>query len=228
MVITILLGIGFLAGSIPLFWIYSKFKKEEFNPPKWLLKYSTLISLTLLPLAFLIMAFEPDEKNSASTESIKQEQADKKQAEKELEEQRDNDPNVKDSKAQIKQFNKDIADSLQEDQNLFAGTSKHTGTSESDPRFSWADKVKSIEYQRSKTIDVQVAAEFLDLNESDKKAIIDSAKGCAFAGMGLSQEIKPEDTREGLSARVHFGKIAVGHSKFGNNSEYKWYKSANQ
>ncbi|MFD1471220.1 hypothetical protein [Companilactobacillus mishanensis] len=201
--------IGLLVAVIPIFWIFTKDKtNSKFTPSKKSVKYFTALSIMLLASSGVLMVLNMKQSNEIKATSIRQQQEKKKE---------NNDPNISDSKAQIKKINDEIASSLKDDQNHL------TGKSDVDPGYKFSDKVESIKYLGNKKIIVQVNKEFLSLDNAQKKSVIDSAQECGVGGIMIAAgPISNDNLKKGLYSTVKFGKTDVGHSKKSNFKEYKW------
>lgn len=207
----ILMFIGPLVGLIPILWLFVLSKKKENSASsKKLFKYAAIICLLLLGSSGVILGVSYEQKIAARNASIRQQKQEKKQQE--------NDPNVLDSKAQIKKVNKGIAISLKDDQNHLNGDSNPNSP------YAFSNKVKSIQYLGNKKIVVQVTSDFLSLNDEQKKAVIDSSQDCAFTGIiyGASHLTSSTDAKKGLYSTIKFGNTTIGHSDSTNFKNYEW------
>lgn len=150
--------------------------------------------------------------NGVASSTTKQVQQQKKEEIKE----RDNDPKVTDSKAQIKKINVAIADSLNDDQ------SHSTDPKYTDPRYAFTNKVKSIQYLGHKKINVSVTKDFISLNDDQKKSVIDYAQDCAISGFMVTRAVSGEERDKGMHSTIKLDKVVIGHSKNNDNHSYNW------
>ena len=161
-----------------------------------------------------------DEKEEAKQSSVKTKpkaKSSNNSSEEEISESTENgtdDDNY--TSTQIKAINKQLVLDLEDDQNSAIN---------GDSNYNWAPYILKIQINKNKTANVYVDGDFMDLSESDRQIVGQGANGLigrSIVTAGI--DYTPEEGREGVYLSFYNGPQAIGHSRFTDHSNFKWYK----
>lgn len=151
-----------------------------------------------------------------------------KEAEKQRTEESKRDDKQKKKEASKQKYlsvNTDIAAHLAEDQGFATGSLDKDGnpTENGTPNteFNWSLFISKVEYNED-GIDVYVNENFLALNKSDRKEVINTTQNAAAAYIGPSEDWEAEEYRNGLFATIKSGTEIIGSSRVLDLKDYKW------
>lgn len=131
------------------------------------------------------------------------------------------------TKKTIKKANKALKKALKEDQGFATGKLDENGnpTDNGTPnsKYDYATYVKSLKYQSSGAVKVQMNDKLTSLNTAQMDEIAHNVQGLVDSTLMIEEVITPEDTTKGVYLNFYYGKRAVGHSKLSDHKEFKWY-----
>lgn len=131
------------------------------------------------------------------------------------------------SKKKVKKVNKALKKALKEDQGFANGTLDENGnpTENGTPnsKYDYATYVKSLTYQSSGAVKVQMNDKLTSLNTAQMDEIAHNVQGLVDSTLMIEEVITPEDTTKGVYLNFYYGKRAIGHSKLSDHKEFKWY-----
>ena len=131
------------------------------------------------------------------------------------------------TKKTIKKSNKALKKALKEDQGFATGKLHENGnpTENGTPnsKYDYATYVKSLTYQSSGAVKVQMNEKLTTLNTAQMDEIASKIQGLAGSTLMVDEIIKPEDTTKGVYLNFYYGKRAIGHSKLSDHTKFKWY-----
>lgn len=176
--------------------------------------------LFMFSTQFLPETVTTDEKEEAKQSSVKTKpkaKSSNNSSEEEISESTENgtdDDNY--TSTQIKAINKQLVLDLEDDQNSAIN---------GDSNYNWAPYILKIQINKNKTANVYVDGDFMDLSESDRQIVGQGANGLigrSIVTAGI--DYTPEEGREGVYLSFYNGPQAIGHSRFTDHSNFKWYK----
>lgn len=131
------------------------------------------------------------------------------------------------TKKTIKKANKSLKKALKEDQGFATGKLDENGnpTDNGTPnsKYDYATYVKSLTYQSSGAVKVQMNEKLTTLNTAQMDEIAHNVQGLVDSTLMIEEVITPEDTTKGVYLNFYYGKRAIGHSKLSDHKEFKWY-----
>lgn len=131
------------------------------------------------------------------------------------------------TKKTIKKANKALKKALKEDQGFATGKLDENGnpTDNGTPneKYDYATYVKSLTYQTSGAVKVQMNEKLTTLNTAQMDEIANKIQGLVNSTLMVEEVIKPEDASKGVYLNFYYGKRAIGHSLVSNYSKFKWY-----
>lgn len=131
------------------------------------------------------------------------------------------------TKKTIKKANKALKKALKEDQGFATGkldeNGKPTDNGTSNEKYDYATYVKSLTYQTSGAVKVQMNEKLTTLNTAQMDEIANKIQGLVNSTLMVEEVIKPEDASKGVYLNFYYGKRAIGHSLVSNHSKFKWY-----
>lgn len=131
------------------------------------------------------------------------------------------------TKKTIKKANKALKKALKEDQGFATGkldeNGKPTDNGTPNEKYDYATYVKSLTYQTSGAVKVQMNEKLTTLNTAQMDEIANKIQGLVNSSLMVEEIIKPEDASKGVYLNFYYGKRAIGHSKLSDHKEFKWY-----
>lgn len=131
------------------------------------------------------------------------------------------------SKKKVKKVNKALKKALKEDQGFATGKLDENGnpTENGTPneKYDYATYVKSLTYQTSGAVKVQMNEKLTTLDTAQMDEIANKIQGLVNSTLMVEEIIKPEDASKGVYLNFYYGKRAIGHSLVSNHSKFKWY-----
>lgn len=131
------------------------------------------------------------------------------------------------TKKTIKKANKALKKALKEDQGFATGkldeNGKPTDNGTPNEKYDYATYVKSLTYQTSGAVKVQMNEKLTTLNTAQMDEIANKIQGLANSTLMVEEVIKPEDASKGVYLNFYYGKRAIGHSLVSDHSKFKWY-----
>ncbi|MGN1272348.1 MAG: hypothetical protein ACI4T3_04365 [Lactobacillus sp.] len=216
--------IGFieLAFAIALLWtIFSWFKSRK-SKNKEMFKKSLAVTVALLVVgAVLVNIFVPSKENSTSNRSTTNKVAKKVKKNSNQSKQSSSSSSKEDNPSdtytakQVKKINKQLILDLKDDQD---------SATSGDKNYDWSQYVLKIKVNRDKNASVYVDGSFMDLSEGSRKIVGEKTIGLigrsiVTAGVDMSLE----EGRQGVYLNFYNGPQAIGHSKYSDHTEFKWY-----
>lgn len=168
-------------------------------------------------------------KESSSSSSSKQKTKETKKKTTNSSKKKETTTSVKENTSdEVKQFNSEIAKSLQESLGFALGKLDRDGNPTENgtpnPDFEWAIFVDSIVMDNSKDIVANMKNDFLTLTDSEKNEVASRVQGSSISIASQFLDLSTDDMMNGFFLEFKVNNKSVGRSTVLDRKEYKWNK----
>lgn len=204
----------FVISALPLYFAWQSVKeKKQSTLSKKALKLSGAISAISLVLMLVTIFVFPSKSDQVSEESNNNYSSSQKSSKEDN--NRDSSSNDE-SNIQIKKANNQLVQDLKGNQDD-ANNGNHN--------YDYSTYVEKIDIKSDTQAYVYVDESFMNLDDAAKTKVGNSISNLVLRSMATSgMDIQPEDQKRGIYLAFYTGgNKAIGHSRFTNYNEYKFY-----
>ncbi len=204
----------FVISALPLYFAWQSIKeKKQPTLSKKSLKLSGAISAISLVLMLVTIFISPSKSNQISKKATNNYSSSQKSSK----EDNNKDSNSNnESNVQIKKANDQLFQDLKGDQDD-ANNGNHN--------YDYSTYVEKIDIKSDTQAYVYVDESFMNLDDATKTKVGNSISNLVLRSMATSgMDIQPKDQKRGIYLAFYTGENkALGHSRFTNYNEYKFY-----